>query len=265
LIFRKRELPGMRSFLIALAFLTIIPIRFRKMPTPAEVARSRLWYPLVALLLGLGLAAAARGLVQLGAPLVTAFLLLLAWVVVTGALHLDGFCDLCDGLLAGQTPAERLQILKDPHLGTFALAGGALLLLGKFVALETLLQRPAAAPWLVGLAVVTSRCLALWMAGGARYPRPEGTGKVLIEATSYWEGLAYALLAAMLVAVAPLLTGLYFSIWLLLPPVIVLALLRLACHRRLGGVTGDCLGAAIEAAELAFLLTAAIPMASGLG
>src|SRR5436305_872648 len=102
----------MRSFLVALAFLTIVPVRFGKMPTPRDIARSRFWYPAVGLLLGAALGGACAALTTwYRSPLVAAFLVLAAWVALTGALHLDGFCDLCDGLFGGRTPEERLRIL----------------------------------------------------------------------------------------------------------------------------------------------------------
>src|SRR5579884_1252814 len=174
----------MQSFLVALAFLTVVPVPVRKLPGLAAVARSRFWYPVVGLLLGALLGGATALLAaRLHAPLVAAFLLLAVWVVLTGALHLDGFCDLCDGLFGGRSPEDRLRILKDPHLGTFGLAGGVLLLLGKFVLLHGLLTAaPARAPWLVAGAVATARCLVVCAAAGARYPRPQGTGKLLVEA-----------------------------------------------------------------------------------
>src|SRR5438105_2237876 len=105
----------MRNLLVALAFLTVLPVRFRVPPSPESVARSRWWYPVVGLLLGTmlgGLAAVLAAWLQSAA--LAAFLVLLAWVGLTGALHLDGFCDLCDGAFVGRKPEERLRIMKDP-------------------------------------------------------------------------------------------------------------------------------------------------------
>lgn len=248
-----------RSFLVALAFLTIVPVRFRKMPTADNVTASRFWFPLVAVLLAAGLGAWTALVTALPcSPLLAAFLILWVWVIVTGALHLDGFCDLCDGLLGGHTPEDRLRIMKDPHLGTFALAGGVLLLLGKLAALhELILRDQEQAPWLLAAGVILARCLALCMAGLSGYPRPEGTGKALITATRTWEVGPYAILGVVAVAVV-FPAGSWKTVVLFFIPCAVVLALTWICRRRLGGVTGDCLGAAIESGEITFLLTAAL-------
>jgi adenosylcobinamide-GDP ribazoletransferase len=249
----------MRNFLVALAFLTILPVRFRTPPDSAAVARARFWFPGVGALLGGALGGWTALLLLWGrSPLVSAFLVLLAWVVLTGALHLDGFCDLCDGLFGGHTPEDRLRIMKDPHLGTFALAGGTLLLLGKFALLSEVMQWAERGPWVVGAAVAVARCLVLCMAAGTRYPRPDGTGKALIEASQPWEAVLFAALGfAITAGLAAVLETAQVILWCL-PPLAAVFWLAWLSRRRLGGVTGDCLGAAIEVAESLFLLTAIV-------
>jgi len=260
---------GIRHFLVALAFLTVLPVRFRVPPSPEAVARSRWWFPVVGILLGtlLGTLAAVLAAWMPSSPL-GALLVLLAWVSLTGALHVDGFCDLCDGLFGGHKPEERLRIMKDPHVGTFGLAGGVLLLLGKFVAVEAAL-RTQQGPWMVGGAVTVARCLALCVAAGSRYPRPEGAGKALIEATRAWEAWLFAAVAALAILLTVALPRLPDHGWLsrveLLPalalfsaPFFAVMVLKWLCRRRLEGITGDCLGAAIETAEVIFLVTAAM-------
>jgi adenosylcobinamide-GDP ribazoletransferase len=191
-------------------------------------------------------------------PLVSAFLVLLAWVVLTGALHLDGFCDLCDGLFGGRTPEDRLRIMKDPHLGTFGLAGGVLLLLGKFALLAEVVRWPERGPWVVGGAIAVARCLALCMAALSRYPRPEGTGRILIEASRPWEAVLFTGLAVGMSAALAVGAGMPQAWVWCLPPLGGVLGLTWFCRRRLEGVTGDCLGAAIEAGELLFLMAAVV-------
>jgi cobalamin 5'-phosphate synthase/cobalamin synthase len=246
----------MRSFLAALAFLTILPVPIRQSFSQEEVARSRYWYPIIGLLLGSLLGGWIKLAAQTGAPPLAAFLVLAAWILITGALHVDGFCDLWDGLFGGRTLEDRLRIMQDPHVGTFGLVGALLLLLGKWVMLvELLSRRPGQAPWAMAAAVCAARCLILVMAGTGPYPRPKGTGKILIEATTPWQAGFFAL-----VGCTASVALLFRAGWLaalgafVVSLAVVLALARL-CLRRLGGITGDCLGAAIEAAELMFLFT----------
>jgi len=254
----------MTSFLLALSFLTVLPVRFRKLPAPGFVARSRFWYPVIGLLLGAVLGGWTALLTGFCPAAISAFLVLLCWVILTGALHLDGFCDLCDGLFGGHAPEDRLRIMKDPHLGTFGLAGGVLLLLGKFVVLWQLLTTAAGqGPWLVAAAVFQARCLVLVVAAGSSYPRAEGTGKALIEATRGWEAGLFAVIgvggSTALILIGRVTTGdLLRAATLFVPACLAVLGLRALCRRRLGGVTGDCLGAAIEISEWTFLTAAAL-------
>ena len=129
------------------------------------------FFPLVGLLLGGVLVGADRLLTSVwhGNALHLALLLTL-WVVLTGGLHVDGFLDSCDGLLGGRSAEQRLEIMRDPRVGSFAVIGGVLLMLLKFAALMAVVDRTAAlllAPtlgrWCVSLAVV-----------GFPYARPQG-------------------------------------------------------------------------------------------
>src|SRR5690606_7992123 len=118
--------------LIALQFLTNLPIRLPGMPAPEEQGRSLLWYPLVGLLIGLVLVCGGW-LLDDSANLLVAALLLTLWVGMTGALHLDGLADTADAWLGGFGDCERtLTIMKDPRSGPIAVVVLVLLLLLKF-------------------------------------------------------------------------------------------------------------------------------------
>ena len=174
----SRATAGRQSPLVALAaalqLLTIIPPLVRRTFTDREMGRAVGWFPLVGALLGAGLAvldAAGRAIVPVP---VAATLVLAAWIIGTGALHLDGFLDACDGLLGGHTPEDRLRIFRDERVGAFAVIGGVLLVLLKYSVLVGLEHRataiiviPTLGRWLMALAVV-------------RYPyaRPQGLGRI---------------------------------------------------------------------------------------
>ena len=129
----------MIALLIALQFLTRLPVSLPCMPTPEQVGRSLLWYPLVGLLLGLLLWGAHLLLGQTPALLQAAIILAL-WVGLSGGLHLDGLADTADAWVGGFGDRERtLTIMKDPRSGPIAVVVLVLLLLLKFAALFTLL------------------------------------------------------------------------------------------------------------------------------
>ena len=111
------------SFLIALPFLTTIPVKVSGKIGPKEFGRAMAWFPAVGLLLGGILALADLGTRTLLPPAVSAAITLALWVLLTGALHLDGLMDCCDGLLAARDPEKRLDILRDTHMGAFAVVG----------------------------------------------------------------------------------------------------------------------------------------------
>ncbi|MDI7276371.1 MAG: adenosylcobinamide-GDP ribazoletransferase, partial [Anaerolineae bacterium] len=152
------------AILLALKFLTILPV-----PVPEELpekamGRAVAWYPLVGAVLGL-LLAGADLLAGLVFPVGLRSVLVLAlWVALTGALHLDGFMDSCDALLAPRSPDERLEILRDVHAGSFAVAGAALLLLIKFAALASL-EGPLRTAALIGVPVLGRWAMALAVVG----------------------------------------------------------------------------------------------------
>ena len=242
----------------ALGFLTILPVAPRD--PAAGLARARAWFPAVGLLLGAVLAALDAGLLALHLPpLLAAALLVAVLAVLTRGLHLDGFMDSCDALFGGYDRERRLEILRDPHVGAFAVAGVACLLLVKFAALATLPEASRARILL--LFPCLSRTAILLVMEWFPYLRREGLGTPLLQHRgrfSLWCGLPLAVTAAVL------LTGL---------PGLVLAVLAGAvawaagawATRLLGGVTGDIYGAVNETVEAAVLVLAVTLTASGGG
>ena len=130
----------LRAFLIALQFLTRLPVRLSEPPSPEERGRSLPFYPAVGLVIGLLLMILAW---LLGAPdpWLESALLLAAWVALTGALHIDGLADSADAWLGGGgDPQRALAIMKDPRSGPAGVAAVVMTLLVKFAALAALLR-----------------------------------------------------------------------------------------------------------------------------
>ncbi|WP_137972452.1 adenosylcobinamide-GDP ribazoletransferase [Pseudomonas sp. F(2018)] len=240
-----------QPLLIALQFLTRLPVRLVGMPEPAQIGRSLLWYPLVGLLLG-GLLLALHGLLGATPALLQAAILLAVWVGLSGGLHLDGLADTADAWVGGYGDRERtLAIMKDPRSGPIAVVALLLVLLLKFAALVVLLERGAwagllLAPWL-------GRALLPLLFLTTTYVRAGGLGAALSEHTPR-ERLPLVLAGHCIVM---LLLG-FSAVLALLAAVLVFWLLRRAFVARLGGTTGDTAGALLELGECAVLVALAL-------
>ena len=242
----------MLPFWIALQFLSSLPVRLAGMPAPQDMGRSLLYYPLVGLLFGLLLWLASHLLQGTPAPLHAALLLTL-WVLLSGALHLDGLADSADAWLGGFGDRERtLQIMKDPRSGPIAVVTLMLVLLLKFCALWVLVERNAGG--LLVLAPVVGRAALLGLFLGTPYVRPGGLGAALAEHLPRRAGTAVLLGCAVLCAAL----GGWPGLWVLLLAGVAFAWLRRLMCQRLGGTTGDTAGALLELLELVVLLGLAL-------
>ncbi|MCM2265091.1 MAG: adenosylcobinamide-GDP ribazoletransferase [Desulfuromonadales bacterium] len=234
---------------LALGFLTRFPVGALTGVAPAQLGRSMAFFPLVGLLLGGVLAAGDAALAHLLPRAVGDALLLVMLALATGALHLDGFADLCDGVGGGHDREAALRIMKDSCIGAFGAIGLILLLLTKYLALTSL---PAdIKPALLLLMPVAGRWAPVLLTVTIPYLRgPEGTGSVFAAHAGRRELL---LATVTLLAVAGVLfrgEGLLLVTGLALAA----AVFGLWIKRRLGGVTGDVMGAAVELLEVATLL-----------
>ncbi len=229
----------------AVAFLTILPVGY---PEGHQPGRAFAWFPLVGLLLGLIVAGVAS--LRFFPADVVAFLTLAVWVILTGGLHLDGFGDSCDGLLATVTPERRLEIMKDPRAGSWAVVGLGLLLLGKWVTLAHI------APMLLILPPVLGRWSMVLAAYHFPYARPSGMGAYFRQGLGQGQ-LVTASISSLLVGLT--LFWLYpqrfaLLVCLITAPLIVALVGRWAAGRLGGGLTGDVYGALCELTELVCLI-----------
>ncbi|KMY66563.1 hypothetical protein AAU61_15600 [Desulfocarbo indianensis] len=241
----------MKPFILALQFLTVATLRSDLRAEPGDLARARAWFGVVGALLGLVLAALAWLLGLALPPLALAGPLVLAWAMATRFLHLDGVADTADALVYPAPRERSLAIMKDTRLGAFGVAALASVLVIKFGLLASL-----EAPRLLG-ALIAAPALARALAAGLSVLLPPATpGKGLGAATAQGQaGVGGMLIAAgSALTVAGLCCGLAGLAAGLAVLVLGLVLGRWYL-RRLGGVTGDCLGASIELAECLALAT----------
>ncbi|RPJ39275.1 MAG: adenosylcobinamide-GDP ribazoletransferase [Chloroflexi bacterium] len=244
----------MKHIQLALSFLTVIPMRVTGTLQPRDRGRPGAWFPAGGLLIGLLLAGARFGLDWLftnaQAPeqpvvMLVSVLVVALWAGLTGGLHLDGLADCCDGLLAAVSSERRLEIMKDPRLGTFGGAGLVLYLLSKVTAL-------AALPAGIFLPLLLAPVLARWLiliAAWQPMARPGGLGAEFAAGVT-WRTFGYAALVPLVVIVAG---GPRAVVAAVLAHLAALAIFQLA-RSRLGGVTGDVLGLIVEITEVVVLL-----------
>lgn len=261
----------MKSFLLALGFLTVIPVR-TDAPVPGELGRSGMWFPVIGLVLAGLLVAAQQALSAAFPPFVAATLLVALWAALTGGLHLDGLVDCADGLLATASRERRLEILRDPRVGAFGVVALILHLLLKVHALGALLGSDVAWPrsgsWLSALhharPLVASTVLARWVVlivARASPARPEGWAADVSRGLRLRVFVVGSLLPLGLVAASISAGDSTLAAATIVAHVLALVVVR-AARTRLGGITGDVLGLTIEVVELAVLLTfvaAALP------
>ena len=208
-----------------------------------------------------GLVAALPGAIVLlllsGAdPLVAAIAATALLVVSTGALHEDGFADVADGFWGGKDATSRLEIMRDSRLGTYGVAAVVLALIAKVACIAVLMKMSplfAAGAVLAAALMARTAALDIWIAGPAA--RPDGlAAQRPTEASFHIAALSAAgRSVALIFWQAP--AGVISATFLLLLTVKGLGLLA---RRKIGGVTGDVIGAAIVAGDLVYLGTLAI-------
>jgi adenosylcobinamide-GDP ribazoletransferase len=244
------------KFIAAFRFLTVIPLPVRREITPEDIGGSIVYFPVVGLIIGLVLFAFWWMLDFLAWPLSTV-LLITAMILINGALHLDGFIDTCDGLAGNKPVEERLRIMKDSRVGAFGVIGAVLVILVKYVGLDSLAMEKVFGSALILMPVI-ARWAMVYAIVAFPYARPEGLGTILKQYAT-WEKF----IVATFIPVA-LVIGL--GAWLKIPffylvgPAVLAGVWLVTVvwarylKKKLGGLTGDSYGAICEVAEVSFLI-----------
>ena len=243
------------AFFAALRFFTRLPVPAWVGHSAEQLNRAARYFPLVGLIVGAIGAAVTIAAVHILPPGPAVLLGMVATLLVTGAFHEDGLADSIDGFGGGWTREDVLRIMKDSRIGSFGAIGISLALLTKFEALAALVESvPQASTFLLvsiaahGVSRLASTTLIYFL----DYARDDDSSKSKPLATGMGTG---ELAIAALCGLAP-------CFWL--PPAQVLVALALValvtvlaaryCVRRIGGYTGDALGATQQLTELAFYL-----------
>jgi len=244
------------KFLAALKFLTILPITSKRADTLEEIGGSIVYYPVVGLIIGLMLAALNWLFRFLFPPAVVNGLLIVSLVIISGALHLDGFLDTCDGI-AGHKPVEaRWQVMHDSRTGAFGVVGAVLLLLLQYVSLNSIPGGLMTVSLI--LMPVISRWTMVYAIFSYPYARPQGLGKGIKDFAT-WQRFTTATVITLILALAVAWLGGMRYFYLAGPAIIlavwvIITLMAGFFKKMFAGLTGDTYGAVNEIAEVSVLL-----------
>ncbi len=238
-------------FRLAVQFLTRVRVGRPEWSAEAQAASIR-WFSVVGLLVGLATAVVLMGAASVLPGLVAGSLSTAAGLLLTGCFHEDGLADAADGLGGGTTRERTLEIMRDSRIGTYGAAALGLALLTKVASLGSMDPRVAGAALVAGHAV--SRASVVVVVATSRYVRDHGTGKPVSEGVGAG-GLALNLLGAVAgLVVLGAAAGWGAAGLGLVGTVGGHLAMRWFFERRLGGYTGDCLGATQQTSELGLLV-----------
>lgn len=243
------------SFVAALRFLTSIPLPGKRELPPKQLGKASSFFPVAGLVIG-GILVLLNWLLDyILPPAVVNVMLIGALVVLTGAMHLDGLADTCDGIAGNKTVEERWAVMRDSRTGAFGVVGIVVVVLVKYVTLSSipeeffivvLLFMPVVSRWAMVYAIFTYH-----------YARQSGLGTAFKQSTR-WPQFTIATVITFVIA-----TGLFplfslagfiiiFGVWL------VITLFALYLKHKFAGLTGDTYGAINEVAEVTALLIASL-------
>jgi adenosylcobinamide-GDP ribazoletransferase len=238
----------MTPFLIALQFLTTFPIQLKAMPTKQQNGQSLLFYPIVGLMIGLILFGLALSLQAIPVILLSS-LLQVVWIWLTGGLHLDGLADTADAWVGGFGDPERtLAIMKDPSCGPIGVLSLLIVCLLKWSAIYVLLEQQLYSALV--LFPLLGRLVPLILFLSTRYVRTQGLGSSMAEfipKTAAIFVISLCLVASAYWGWSGILSSVCF--------IMTVLYLRFKFMQRIGGITGDTVGAGIEITEAISLLS----------
>lgn len=238
-----------RQLCAGLTLLTRLPVRTRSACTMEDVARSMRWFPVIGGFIGLFYAGTAWLCGLRFPPFVVATLIVVVEALLTGGLHFDGLADTADGFGGGRMREDVLRIMRDHAVGAYGVIAVALAIALKITTVGALIERQSSLPYLV-IAPALGRWASVLAAAALPYARSEEDG--LPNMVGRVEAIVASVLAILIAAGLARWRGLVACALV----AGVTASWCAMCHRRIGGVTGDTLGAITEVSELFVYLLA---------
>ncbi len=251
-ITQAKEKPDLfNAMRMAFGFLSVLPVPQKKEWSDLDFGWSAVFYPAVGAVIGAGSGCTLLLLSRVLERPVAAFLTLVIWILLSGALHWDGLADCFDGFGCSASPERRLEIMKDPKLGTYGALGVFCALILKWLCLWFL---PAdKGPVFFALAGASARWAMLWL---IRMPlaNPNGLAAMLKNHCPK----RIVLYACPVPVILAALSGSVFGFVYLLAGLLTAGVLALTAKKKIGGINGDVLGFCIELAEIVMLFCAQV-------
>jgi adenosylcobinamide-GDP ribazoletransferase len=250
------------ALISAFTTLTRIPFPFSRLISgnKENMARSVIFFPVVGLFYGAVLYGGALLMRLLHLPLLLlCFIILILPYCLNKFFHFDGLCDVLDAFWADRTKKQRLRILKDSRIGSFALGGIIFFVLFKFILLYLFFEWGLSQIYLLAIPVF-SRYGMVMLSYKSIYPKDRGTGLLIIGKISTGIMLASSLLFLFILLGMVLLSGMdtgavIFLLVSVLASGMFVVVFKLYSYGKIGGITGDVLGASAEITEVLILIT----------
>lgn len=238
----------MKHFILMIQFFTRIPIKVNVLADEKDFSKGLLYFPFVGLVIGIFNYLTFYVFSYLGQELLSIVFWLLSNIIVTGAIHIDGFADTCDGLLSSRSKERMLEIMKDSRIGTNGVIAIAMDLLIRLTFMFSVSY--SIRPFVIILSPIVGKCFVLMLIWISSYAREKGgMGGLFYKDMSKLHiiiGIVFGILMIVFIYSWKLLI-------ILIPCLIILLIYRRFVVNKIGGMTGDTLGAANELAEICFM------------
>ena len=237
----------MKYFILMIQFFTTIPIKTSVSVEEEDFSKGLPFFPLVGLLIGLFNYTVFYAFSFFNKELLSVISWILANIIITGGLHLDGLADTCDGLLSSRDREKMLQIMKDSRIGT---NGVLAIIMDLLIKLSLMFSLPInLRPLAIISSVVLGKTIMLVLIYTTSYGRKDGIGGLFYKGISK-TNVAIGSMIGMIIILA------IHSLRII--PILILCIVSMVFYRKfvinkIGGITGDTLGAANELTEILFL------------